>query len=58
MVIFVGIVILFGIVVVVFGGLELVVEYFVCYLIDEVLLVDNLFVFLVIISSFGVFCFV
>lgn len=51
---FVGIAILFGIAVVVFGGSELTVEYFACYLTDEALSVDNLFVFLVIISSFGV----
>lgn len=51
---FVGIAILFGIAVVVFGGSELAVEYFACYLTDEALSVDNLFVFLVIISSFGV----
>ncbi len=46
--------ILFGIAVVVFGGSELAVEYFACYLTDEALSVDNLFVFLVIISGFGV----
>ncbi|OSC42220.1 TerC/Alx family metal homeostasis membrane protein [Mycobacterium decipiens] len=51
---FVGIAILFGIAVVIFGGPELAVEYFACYLTDEALSVDNLFVFLVIISSFGV----
>ncbi|SON62343.1 putative membrane protein [Mycobacterium simulans] len=51
---YVGIAVLFGIGVVIFGGPEMAAEYFACYLTDEALSVDNLFVFLVIISSFRV----
>jgi len=51
---YIGIAILFGIGVVIFGSPEMGVEYFACYLSNEALSVDNLFVFLVIIASFGV----
>ncbi len=56
--IYLGIAILFGIGVVIFSspgmGPTAGIEYFACYLSNEALSVDNLFVFLVIISSFGV----
>src|SRR5258708_39029330 len=51
---YVGIAILFGIGVVIFGSPEMGVEYFACYLSNEALSVDNLFVFLIILASFGV----
>jgi len=51
---YIGIAILFGIGVVIFGSPEMGVEYFACYLSNEALSVDNLFVFLVIIASFRV----
>jgi tellurite resistance protein TerC len=51
---YIGTAILFGIGVVVFGGTTMGVEYFACYLSNEALSVDNLFVFLVIIGSFAV----
>jgi tellurite resistance protein TerC len=45
---------LFGIGVVVFGDTTMGAEYFACYLSNEALSVDNLFVFLVIMGSFAV----
>jgi len=51
---YVGIAILLGIGVVIFGSPEMGVEYFACYLSNEALSVDNLFVFLIILASFGV----
>ncbi|ETW25093.1 TerC/Alx family metal homeostasis membrane protein [Mycobacterium gastri] len=51
---FIGIAVLFGIAVAVFGSAAMAIEYFASYLSNEALSVDNLFVFLVIISSFGV----
>jgi tellurite resistance protein TerC len=51
---YIGTAIIFGIGVVVFGGTTMGVEYFACYLSNEALSVDNLFVFLVIIGSFAV----
>ncbi|HYB37243.1 MAG TPA: TerC/Alx family metal homeostasis membrane protein [Mycobacterium sp.] len=52
--IYIGIAILFGIGVLIFGGTTVGIEYFACYLSNEALSVDNLFVFLVIIGSFVV----
>lgn len=52
--IFLAIAVLFGVGVVVVRGPAKGIEYFACYLINEALSVDNLFVFLVIISSFAV----
>lgn len=52
--IFIGIAVLFGVAVAVFGSAGMAIEYFASYLSNEALSVDNLFVFLVIISSFGV----
>jgi TerC family integral membrane protein len=51
---YIGIAIVFGVGVIIFGSPEMGVEYFACYLSNEALSVDNLFVFLVIIASFGV----
>ncbi|KZS59267.1 MAG: TerC/Alx family metal homeostasis membrane protein [Mycobacterium pseudokansasii] len=51
---FIGIAVLFGVAVAVFGSAAMGIEYFASYLSNEALSVDNLFVFLVIISSFGV----
>ncbi|KZS75784.1 hypothetical protein A4G26_05200 [Mycobacterium kansasii] len=51
---FIGFAVLFGIAVAVFGSAAMGIEYFASYLSNEALSVDNLFVFLVIISSFGV----
>lgn len=51
---YIGIGILFGIGVWSFGGTEMAEEYFAGYLTEKALSVDNLFVFLVIISSFRV----
>src|SRR5262249_55131829 len=51
---YIGIAVLFGIGVVIFGSLEIGVEFFACYLSNEALSVDNLFVFLVIIAGFEV----
>lgn len=51
---YVGIALIFGIGVAVVGSPSMAVEYFAGYLSNEALSVDNLFVFLVIISSFGV----
>ncbi|WP_205877517.1 TerC/Alx family metal homeostasis membrane protein [Mycobacterium camsae] len=51
---YIGIAVLFGIGVAVVGSPRMAIEYFAGYLSNEALSVDNLFVFLVIISSFGV----
>ncbi|ORV07851.1 TerC/Alx family metal homeostasis membrane protein [Mycobacterium celatum] len=51
---YLGIAILFGVAVMIFGDTTMGVEYFACYLSNEALSVDNLFVFLVIIGSFAV----
>ncbi|AXN43944.1 Inner membrane protein alx [Mycobacterium marinum] len=52
--IYVGVAIMFGVGVVIFGSIGMGIEYFAGYLSNEALSVDNLFVFLVVISSFGV----
>jgi tellurite resistance protein TerC len=52
--IYVGIAILFGILVLVFGGGAMGSEYFAGYITEKALSVDNLFVFLIIIASFRV----
>jgi tellurite resistance protein TerC len=52
--IYVGIAVVFGIVVWVFGGHSMGLEYFAGYLTEKALSVDNLFVFLIIMSSFKV----
>jgi tellurite resistance protein TerC len=52
--IYVGIAILFGIGVLVFGGATMGAEYFAGYVTEKALSVDNLFVFLVIMASFKV----
>lgn len=52
--IYVGIALLFGVVVLVFGGSTMGTEYFAGYVTEKALSVDNLFVFLIIISSFRV----
>lgn len=51
---YVGIALLFGVGVLVFGGIEPGSEYFAGYVTEKALSVDNLFVFLVIIASFRV----
>ncbi|KAA1251452.1 TerC/Alx family metal homeostasis membrane protein [Mycobacterium simiae] len=51
---YIGIAVLFGAGVVIFGSANMGIEYFAGYLSNEALSVDNLFVFLVIVSSFGV----
>ncbi|MFT4471752.1 TerC family protein [Arthrobacter sulfonylureivorans] len=51
---YVGIAIVFGILVLVFGGLDMGSEYFAGYITEKALSVDNLFVFLIIIASFKV----
>lgn len=51
---YVGIAIIFGILVVVFGGSAMGSEYFAGYITEKALSVDNLFVFLIIIASFRV----
>ncbi|MDB5915263.1 MAG: putative rane protein tellurium resistance [Ramlibacter sp.] len=51
---YVGVALLFGGAVFVFGGSELGLEYFAGYLTEKALSVDNVFVFLVIMSSFKV----
>jgi tellurite resistance protein TerC len=51
---YLGIAIVFGIAVMIFGNTTMGVEYFACYLGNEALSVDNLFVFLVIVGSFAV----
>jgi tellurite resistance protein TerC len=51
---YVGIAVLFGVGVLVFGGVEPGSEYFAGYVTEKALSVDNLFVFLIIIASFRV----
>ncbi|MFV9633777.1 TerC family protein [Mycobacterium neumannii] len=51
---YVGIAVLFGIGVLIFGGVDPGGEYFAGYITEKALSVDNLFVFLIIISSFRV----
>jgi len=51
---YIGIAVIFGVGVAVLGSPHMAVEYFAGYLSNEALTVDNLFVFLVIISSFAV----
>ncbi|QTG81172.1 TerC family protein [Arthrobacter crystallopoietes] len=52
--IYVGIAIIFGILVLVYGGTAMGSEYFAGYITEKALSVDNLFVFLIIIASFRV----
>ncbi|WP_411734013.1 TerC family protein [Paeniglutamicibacter sp.] len=52
--VYVGIAVLFGILVLVFGGATMGSEYFAGYITEKALSVDNLFVFLIIIASFRV----
>lgn len=52
--IYVGIAVLFGIGVLVFGGGDMGAEYFAGYVTEKALSVDNLFVFLIIMSTFKV----
>ena len=52
--IYVGLAIVFGIVVFVFGGSQMGTEYFAGYITEKALSVDNLFVFLIIMASFRV----
>ncbi|MCW2134586.1 TerC family protein [Arthrobacter sp. VKM Ac-2550] len=52
--IYVGIAILFGILVLIYGGTAMGSEYFAGYITEKALSVDNLFVFLIIIASFRV----
>lgn len=51
---YVGIALVFGIVVLIFGGIDMGAEYFAGYITEKALSVDNLFVFLIIIASFRV----
>ena len=51
---YVGVALLFGVAVLVFGGAESGLEYFAGYLTEKALSVDNVFVFLVIMTSFKV----
>ena len=51
---YIGIAVLFGLAVLLFGGTDMGVEYFAGYITEKALSVDNLFVFLIIISSFKV----
>lgn len=51
---YVGIAILFGVGVWVFGGSQMGMEYFAGYVTEKALSVDNLFVFLIIMNSFAV----
>ena len=51
---YIGIAVLFGFAVLLFGGTDMGVEYFAGYITEKALSVDNLFVFLIIISSFKV----
>jgi tellurite resistance protein TerC len=51
---YVGLAIIFGILVLVFGGSAMGSEYFAGYITEKALSVDNLFVFLIIIASFRV----
>lgn len=52
--IYVGIAVVFGLLVLVFGGGQMGTEYFAGYITEKALSVDNLFVFLVIMGSFRV----
>ncbi len=52
--IYLGIAMVFGVGVWAFGGTSMGVEYFACYVSNEALSIDNLFVFLFIVSSFAV----
>ena len=52
--VYVGIAIAFGVGVWAFGGMSMSLEYFACYVSNEALSIDNLFVFLYIVSSFAV----
>ncbi|UYQ76749.1 TerC/Alx family metal homeostasis membrane protein [Glutamicibacter sp. JL.03c] len=52
--IYVGIAIVFGVIVLIFGGADMGAEYFAGYITEKALSVDNLFVFLIIIASFRV----
>jgi tellurite resistance protein TerC len=52
--VYVGIAVLFGVGVLVFGGSDMGAEYFAGYVTEKALSVDNLFVFLVIMGSFRV----
>ncbi|MGO2325815.1 MAG: TerC family protein [Glutamicibacter arilaitensis] len=52
--IYVGIALVFGVLVLFFGGLDMGAEYFAGYITEKALSVDNLFVFLIIIASFRV----
>ncbi len=52
--IYLGIATVFGVGVWAFGGTSMGVEYFACYVSNEALSIDNLFVFLFIVSSFAV----
>jgi hypothetical protein len=52
--VYVGIAVVFGVGVLVFGGGEVGAEYFAGYVTEKALSVDNLFVFLIIMSSFRV----
>jgi TerC family integral membrane protein len=51
---YIGVAILFGVAVLIFGGTTMGGEYFAGYITEKALSVDNLFVFLVIMSSFKV----
>jgi tellurite resistance protein TerC len=52
--VYVGIAIAFGVGVWAFGGISMGVEYFACYVSNEALSIDNLFVILYIVGSFAV----
>ncbi|MFC9553307.1 TerC family protein [Rhodococcus sp. NPDC056960] len=52
--IYVGLALLFGVAVLLFGGVDMGSEYFAGYVTEKALSVDNLFVFLIIMSSFRV----
>ena len=52
--IYVGLALLFGVGVLIFGGVDMGTEYFAGYVTEKALSVDNLFVFLIIMSSFRV----
>ncbi len=52
--IYVGIALVFGVLVLIFGGIDMGAEYFAGYITEKALSVDNLFVFLIIIASFRV----
>lgn len=52
--VYVGIAVIFGVLVFIFGGVTMGSEYFAGYITEKALSVDNLFVFLIIIASFKV----